>query len=61
MIKNINRKIKKLGLANFHTYQEETFDTYGNILMFKADNGTGKTAVMTALYLLFSQWILTIH
>ena len=44
------KKIRKLGLANFHTYQEETFDTYGNILMFKADNGTGKTAVMTALY-----------
>lgn len=50
MIKNMNKKIKKLGIANFHTYQEETFITYGNVLMFKADNGTGKTAVMTALY-----------
>lgn len=50
MMKNINKKIRKLGLANFHTYQEETFNTHGNILMFKADNGTGKTAVMTALY-----------
>lgn len=50
MIKNTNKKIKKLGIANFHTYQEETFITYGNVLMFKADNGTGKTAVMTALY-----------
>ena len=50
MIKNTNKKIKKLGIANFHTYQEEAFITYGNVLMFKADNGTGKTAVMTALY-----------
>lgn len=43
-------KIKKLGIANFHTYQEEIFHVNGNIMMFKADNGTGKTAVMTAIY-----------
>lgn len=44
------KKIKKLGIANFHTYQEETFDINGNVLMFKADNGTGKTTVMTSMY-----------
>lgn len=43
-------KIKKLGIANFHTYQEEIFHVNGNVMMFKADNGTGKTAVMTAIY-----------
>lgn len=44
------KKIKKIGIANFHTYQEETFDINGNVLMFKADNGTGKTTVMTSMY-----------
>lgn len=44
------KKIRKLGIANFHTYQEETFDINGNVLMFKADNGTGKTTVMTSMY-----------
>ena len=46
----MNNKIKQLGVVNFHTYREEVFNINGNVLMFKASNGTGKTALLTALY-----------
>ena len=46
----MNNKIKQLGVVNFHTYREEIFNINGNVLMFKASNGTGKTALLTALY-----------
>lgn len=44
--------ILKLGVVNFHTYLFEELDVSGdtNALVLRADNGVGKTTLMTALY-----------
>lgn len=46
----MNHNILKLGVVNFHTYLQEEIILNGNAIAFRADNGVGKTALMTALY-----------
>lgn len=43
-------KIKKLGVVNYHTYREETFNIKENVIVFKAKNGAGKTTLLTGLF-----------
>lgn len=42
--------IKALGVVDYHTFPREHFEINGNVLVFEAENGTGKTAIMTALF-----------
>lgn len=42
--------IKALGVVDYHTFHREHFEINGNVLVFEAENGTGKTAIMTALF-----------
>ena len=42
--------IKSLGVVDYHTFPREHFEINGNVLVFEAENGTGKTAIMTALF-----------
>lgn len=44
------KKIESLGVVNYHTYGYEEFKVKGDVIAFSADNGTGKTVLMTALY-----------
>lgn len=44
------QKITKLGVINFVDYPQQEIDVHGNAVVIKADNGTGKTLLMTALY-----------
>lgn len=44
------QKITKLGVINFVDYPQQEIDVHGNTVVIKADNGTGKTLLMTALY-----------
>lgn len=44
------KKIESLGVVNYHTYGYEEFKVKGDVIAFNADNGTGKTVLMTALY-----------
>ena len=46
----MNNNILKLGVVNFHTYLQDEITLNGNAIAFRADNGVGKTALMTALY-----------
>lgn len=46
----MNHNILKLGVVNFHTYLQDEIILNGNAIAFRADNGVGKTALMTALY-----------
>lgn len=46
----MNNNILKLGVVNYHTYLQEEINVNGNAIAFRADNGVGKTALMTALY-----------
>ena len=46
----MNNNILKLGVVNFHTYLHDEITLNGNAIAFRADNGVGKTALMTALY-----------
>ena len=46
----MNHNILKLGVVNFHTYLQDEITLNGNAIAFRADNGVGKTALMTALY-----------
>lgn len=46
----MNHNILKLGVVNFHTYLHDEITLNGNAIAFRADNGVGKTALMTALY-----------
>ena len=46
----MNNNILKLGVVNFHTYLQDEINLNGNAIAFRADNGVGKTALMTALY-----------
>lgn len=46
----MNNNILKLGVVNFHTYLQDEIILNGNAIAFRADNGVGKTALMTALY-----------
>ena len=42
--------IKALGVVDYHTFPREHFEINGNVLVFEAENGTGKTAIMTGLF-----------
>lgn len=44
------KKIESLGVVNYYTYGYEEFKVKGDVIAFSADNGTGKTVLMTALY-----------
>lgn len=44
------QKITKLGVINFVDYPQQEIDVHGNAVVIKADNGTGKTLLMTSLY-----------
>lgn len=44
------KKIESLGVVNYHTYGYEEFKVKGDVIAFSAENGTGKTVLMTALY-----------
>lgn len=46
----MTNNIIKIGVVNYHTYLHDEIVLNGNAIAFRADNGVGKTALMTALY-----------
>lgn len=46
----MTNNIIKIGVVNYHTYLHDEIILNGNAIAFRADNGVGKTALMTALY-----------
>lgn len=50
MKNNELKNIKKLGVANFHTYPFAELIPKGNGIILKGNNGAGKTVLMTSLY-----------
>lgn len=50
MKNNELKNIKKLGVANFHTYPFAELIPKGNGVILKGNNGAGKTVLMTSLY-----------
>lgn len=46
----MTNNIIKIGVVNYHTYLHDEITLKGNAIAFRADNGVGKTALMTALY-----------
>lgn len=44
------KKIESLGVVNYYTYDYEELKVKGDVIAFYAENGTGKTVLMTALY-----------